>query len=124
MDESVLAALADRHALLVLDNCEHLRDGVTPLVERLLAGCPRLTVLATSRARLMVPFERVYLVPPLSLADGGESDAVALFLDRAAAVGWPLEPRQHAQVADLDRVISELQLRDALTARKPTPADA
>jgi predicted ATPase len=49
MDESVLAALADRHALLVLDNCEHLRDGVAPFVEQLLAGCPRLTVLATSR---------------------------------------------------------------------------
>ena len=63
MDESVLAALADRHALLVLDNCEHVRDGVAPFLERLLAACPRLTVLATSRARLMVPFERVYPGP-------------------------------------------------------------
>ena len=67
LDESVVAALADRHALLVLDNCEHVRDGVAPFVERLLAGCPRVTVLATSRARLMVPFERVFPVPPLSL---------------------------------------------------------
>src|SRR6266516_6834027 len=96
MDESVVAALADHHALLVLDNCEHLLDGVAPFVERLLAGCPRLTVLATSRARLLVPFERVYQVPPLSLGDDdGVSDAVALFLERAAAVGWPLGPTQH-----------------------------
>src|SRR5690606_37248863 len=66
MDESVLAALADRQALLILDNCEHVLDGVAPFIERLLAACPRMTVLATSRARLMVPFERVYPVAPMS----------------------------------------------------------
>ncbi|MFE3290193.1 ATP-binding protein, partial [Rhodococcus sp. NPDC059234] len=89
IDESVLAALADRHTLLVLDNCEHVREGVAPFIERLLAACPGVTVLATSRARLMVPFERVYPVPPMSLAGDGGSDAVALFMDRAAASGWP-----------------------------------
>ncbi|GFJ95405.1 LuxR C-terminal-related transcriptional regulator [Phytohabitans rumicis] len=103
MDESVIAALADRHALLVLDNCEHVRDGVAPFLERLLAGCPRLTVLATSRARLMVPFERVYPIPPLSLTGDGDSDAAALFLERAAAVGWPLAPEQHQQAAEICR---------------------
>ncbi|MGK8465915.1 ATP-binding protein [Nocardia cyriacigeorgica] len=89
MDESVLAALADRQALLILDNCEHVLDGVAPFIERLLAACPRMTVLATSRARLMVPFERVYPVAPMSLAGAGTSDAVELFMDRAAASGWP-----------------------------------
>ncbi|MBF6436863.1 ATP-binding protein [Nocardia cyriacigeorgica] len=89
MDESVLAALADRQALLILDNCEHVLDGVAPFIERLLAACPRMTVLATSRARLMVPFERVYPVAPMSLAGAGDSDAVELFMDRAAASGWP-----------------------------------
>jgi predicted ATPase/DNA-binding CsgD family transcriptional regulator len=118
VDESVLAALADRHALLVLDNCEHLPEGVTPFVERLLAGCPRLTVLATSRARLMVPFERVYEVPPLSLAGGGESDAVALFVDRAAAVGWPLEPQRHDQVAELCRELDGIALAIELAAAR------
>ncbi len=118
VDESVLAALADRHALLVLDNCEHLREGVTPFVERLLAGCPRLTVLATSRARLMVPFERVYEVPPLSLAGGGGSDAVALFVDRAAAMGWPLEPQGHDQVAELCRELDGIALAIELAAAR------
>ncbi len=99
MDESVLAALADRHALLVLDNCEHVRDGVAPFIERLLAACPRVTVLATSRARLLVPFERAYTVPPMSLAGDGESDAVALFMDRAAASGWPPNHALREQVA-------------------------
>src|SRR5262247_1875717 len=99
IDDSVLAALAERRALLVLDNCEHLTGGVAPFVERLLARCPGLSVLTTSRARFMVPFEWVYAVPPLSLeghdgggGDVGSSDAVLLFLDRAAAVGWALEP--------------------------------
>ncbi|WP_245956120.1 LuxR C-terminal-related transcriptional regulator [Nonomuraea fuscirosea] len=92
LTESVLAALADRHALLILDNCEQVVDGVALFLERLLAACPRLTVLATSRARLMVPFERVYPVPRLSLSADGSSDAVALFLERAAATGHPPNP--------------------------------
>ena len=121
MDESVVAALADRHALLVLDNCEHVRDGVAPFVERLLAGCPRMTVLATSRARLMVPFERVYPIPPLSLTGDGDSDAVALFLDRAAAVGWPLTPEQLDRAAAICRGLDGVALAIELAAaRLPT----
>lgn len=121
MDESVFAALGDRNALLVLDNCEHVRDGVAPFLERLLATCPRLTVLTTSRARLMVPFERVYQVPPMSLAGDGESDAVALFLDRVAELRWPPDAvlREHiATVCErLDGVALAIELA---AARWPT----
>ncbi|WP_344394237.1 ATP-binding protein [Streptomyces vastus] len=92
IDDAVPAALADHRALLVLDNCEQVRDGVASFVERLLTACPRLRVLVTSRARLMVPFERVFPVPPLSRAGGDNSEAVALFMDRAAAVGQPPGP--------------------------------
>ncbi|MEV5516430.1 LuxR C-terminal-related transcriptional regulator [Streptomyces flaveolus] len=92
VDDAVLAALADHRALLVLDNCEQVRDGVAPFLERLLAACPGLRVLVTSRARLMVPFERVLPVPPLSRDGGDASEAVALFTDRAAAVGQPPGP--------------------------------
>ncbi|MRH89787.1 ATPase [Nocardia sp. SYP-A9097] len=117
MDESVLAALADRRALLVLDNCEHVRDGVAPFIERLLAGCPGVSVLATSRARLMVPFEHVYPVPPMSLAGDGESDAVELFMDRAAAGGWPpnhaLRDQVSAFVQRLDGVALAIELAAA-----------
>jgi predicted ATPase/DNA-binding CsgD family transcriptional regulator len=121
-DESVLAALADRQALLVLDNCEHLRDGVALFVERLLAGCPRMTVLATSRARLLVPFERVFPVPPLSLdGDGGDSDAMALFLERASAVGWPIDAGQRDRVAGICRALDGVALAIELAAaRLPT----
>jgi predicted ATPase/DNA-binding CsgD family transcriptional regulator len=122
IDDSVLAALADRHALLVLDNCEHLASGVAPFVERLLARCPYVRVLATSRARLAVPFERVYAVPPLSLVGdgdvGGSSDAVALFLDRAAAVGWTVEPEHLAQIADVCRKLDGVALAIELAAAR------
>ncbi len=92
VDDAVAAALADHRALLVLDNCEQVREGVAPFLERLLAACPGLRVLVTSRARLMVPFERVLPVPPLSVAGGDASEAVALFMDRAVAVGQPPGP--------------------------------
>ncbi|WP_328474770.1 LuxR C-terminal-related transcriptional regulator [Actinoplanes sp. NBC_00393] len=117
--DAVPAALTDRRALLVLDNCEHVADGVAPFVERLLVRCPQVSVLATSRARLMVPFEWVYQVPPLSL--DGESDAVALFRDRAAAVGWTVSDAQAGQVADLCRKLDGVALAIELAAaRLPT----
>src|SRR5262249_7241793 len=62
-EEAVADWLAVRETLLVLDNCEHLLDGVAVVVERLLADCPRLRVLITSRARLRVAYEWVFLVP-------------------------------------------------------------
>ena len=89
VDVALVASLAERDALLVIDNCEHVLDGVRPCVERILGGCPEVTVLATSRTRLLVPYERVYAVPGLSVGDDG-GDAVDLFAARvAAATGEP-----------------------------------
>ncbi|WP_216853694.1 LuxR C-terminal-related transcriptional regulator [Phytoactinopolyspora halotolerans] len=129
IDDSVLAALADRRVLLVLDNCEHLADGVAPFLERLLERCPEVSVLATSRARLMVPFERVYSVPPLSLDEPGDDarntggaagspDAVALFVDRAAAVGWTVDDEDLDQVADVCRKLDGVALAIELAAAR------
>ncbi|WP_344579975.1 ATP-binding protein [Nonomuraea roseoviolacea] len=118
MTESVVAALADRHALLVLDNCEQVVNGVALFLERLLATCPRVTVLVTSRARLMVPFERVYEVPPLSLPVAGESDAVALFMERAAAVGRPLDPPPRDQIAAICERLDGMALAIELAAAR------
>jgi len=97
--ETVVAKLAGAEVLLVLDNCEHLLDGVSALVERLLAACPRVVVLATSRARLRVPFEFVFPVPGLSLegekgADADQGDATALFRERASMTGWTSPTRR------------------------------
>lgn len=90
--DTVIAKLASADVLVVLDNCEHVLDGVAAFVERLLAACSNATVLAPSRARLLVPFEFVFSVPGLSLDDDaagdGDCDAVALFVERAAMAGW------------------------------------
>ncbi|MBP5926956.1 hypothetical protein F3K39_00840 [Streptomyces sp. LBUM 1479] len=121
VDASVLTALADRQALLVLDNCEQIRDGVAPFLERLLVACPGLRVLATSRARMLVPFEWVFPVPPLSSDGGAESDAVTLFLERAAAVGRPPEPAVRDRIAAVCERLDGMALAIELAAaRWPT----
>ena len=80
--DTLVAKLAATETLLVLDNCEHLLDGVTELVERLLTGCPGVTVLATSRARLQVPFESVFPCPGSRSTRRGATPE--LFVERAA----------------------------------------
>jgi predicted ATPase/DNA-binding SARP family transcriptional activator len=80
--ESAIAAhLGDRSLLVVLDNCEHLAAAVAAVTEYLLAECPALSILATSREPLGVEGERSWPVPPLDAAD-----AVRLFEDRARLV--------------------------------------
>ncbi len=118
VEDTVVAALADREALLVLDNCEQIPDGVAPFVERLLVACPRVRVLATSRARLLVPFEWVFPVPPLSRVGGGDSDAAALFVERAAAVGRACDPMAGDQVAALCERLDGMALAIELAAAR------
>ncbi|MDX6208320.1 MAG: hypothetical protein QOE24_711 [Frankiales bacterium] len=62
--------------LLVLDGCELVADGVTELVSTLLAGCPTLTVLVTSRQALGIPGEQVVALAPLPDPPGGDPNAV------------------------------------------------
>ncbi len=122
--DNVLSWLADRETLLVLDNCEHLLDGVVVLLERLLAGSPRLAALATSRARLLVPFERVFPVPGLSVEadDDGPGDAVELFLGRAAAGGSPVRSDDSERIAGICRALDGMALAIELAAaRYPVP---
>ena len=80
LDRAIADRLGTGRSLLVLDNCEHLAEEVAGLAGRLLADCPGLVVLATSRERLGVPGEHPIALPPLS------TEAERLFLDRARAV--------------------------------------
>ena len=80
--EGGLEQLAPRAGLLLLDNCEHVLDGAAAVVEELLARCPDLRVVATSRARSGVDGEQVIRLMGLP----GDA-AVALFRDRATAAG-------------------------------------
>ena len=64
---ALAGSLRSRHALLVLDNCEHLLPACAELVEALLRACPGLAVVATSREALGIGGETVWRVPPLTL---------------------------------------------------------
>ncbi len=94
-----LRALANRHLLLILDNCEHLVEAAANLVETILGACPGVRVLATSREALRVPGELRLPVPalpmpPEDLDDPEELlafDAGRLFVERARAVVPSLE---------------------------------
>ncbi|MEU1668747.1 BTAD domain-containing putative transcriptional regulator [Streptomyces sparsogenes] len=88
--DRLIAALSGRMLLLVLDNCEHVVEEAAALAARLLATCPRLRVLATSREPLGIIGEHVRQVRPLD-----DAAAARLFTDRAAAVrrGFTADPR-------------------------------
>ncbi|WP_244168079.1 helix-turn-helix transcriptional regulator [Mycobacterium paraffinicum] len=98
-EKSVLQFIGDRHMLMVLDNCEHLLDASAALANAALAGCPRLTVLTTSREPIGMNGEVTWRVPSLSLAE----DAVLLFNDRARHA----QPGFHTNDADA-RAIDEI----------------
>jgi predicted ATPase/DNA-binding CsgD family transcriptional regulator len=87
-------SLAAKHLLLVVDNCEHLLDHCAHLVGHLLARCPHLVVLTTSREPLGISGEVVMRVPPLRFPDPAAPldqerllhyDAIQLFVERAQA---------------------------------------
>ncbi len=87
----VKSHVARQTMLLVVDNCEHVLESAADLVAQLLAAAPGLTVIATSRESLGIGGEAVYRVPSLGLPERSSgadaSDAVQLFLDRAAHKG-------------------------------------
>ena len=89
---AIAGSLAEEETLLLLDNCEHVLDAAPALAE-ILAACPRLQVLATSRAPLHLRWEALFHVAPLELPERGvpwrqiaECAAVRLFTQRVAAV--------------------------------------
>ncbi|MFH8768367.1 BTAD domain-containing putative transcriptional regulator [Streptomyces sp. NPDC017958] len=105
---------ARRRMVLILDNCEHVVEAAARLAERLLARCPQLTVLATSREPLGVPGELVRPVEPLP-----EPVALRLFADRGAAArsGFRLEEDPEA-CAEICRRLDGLPLAIELAAAR------
>jgi predicted ATPase/DNA-binding SARP family transcriptional activator len=91
--DAVAQHLRSRRVLVVLDNFEHVVDAA-PALARLVAVCPRLSVLVTSRTTLRVRGELHYQLSPLDLPGSHDdvptsvagSASVALFVDRARAV--------------------------------------
>jgi len=128
--EAVAERLGDERWLLILDNLEQVVS-VGPDLGQLLARCPGLVILATSRTALRLRAEREYPVPPLavsatagpsaaSVAELMASPAVALFVDRAQAVRpeFALTPANAAAVVEICRRLEGLPLAIELAAAR------
>ena len=134
--DAITRFVADRSILVVLDNCEHVIEAAADLADRLLATCPKLTILATSREPLGVPGEITWRVPslPSPTAAGGQLDtvtlsafgAVRLFVDRAqrARPGFALTDQNAAAVGEictrLDGIPLALELAAAVSGHDTT----
>lgn len=125
--ETLTGFFAAKRSLLVLDNCEHLIEGVAGLVDTLLRTTAELTVLTTSREALRLTGEVVWPVSPLSVPSGDRmrtaaeiraSDAVHLFTDRVALSqpGFKLTDENATSVAAICRQLDGLPLAIELAA--------
>ncbi|MFI1568057.1 BTAD domain-containing putative transcriptional regulator [Streptomyces sp. NPDC020490] len=126
-EDRLIACLRGRQVLLLLDNCEHLAAPCAVLAERLLACCPDLRILATSREPLGVAGETQYALTPLSVpprsaepADLTAYDAVRLFLDRArsALPEFALDGDSSPAVARICRSLDGIPLAVELAAAR------
>ena len=127
IDDSLLDFLRSKQILLVLDNCEHLLDSVTDLVDRVVRACPAVTVLATSREGLALAGERILALRSLGVPDldatGGAAaaaDAVRLFVERArdARSGFALHDDNAAAIVQICRRLDGIPLAIELAAAR------
>lgn len=112
-DARVLDFLRDRHALVVLDNCEHVIDQAAELAERLLDRCPHVHIVATSREALDVEGERVIRLPSL-----GAEAAAALFIRRATNAGATLQATDDDEIAAICQQLDGIPLAIELAAAR------
>jgi predicted ATPase/DNA-binding SARP family transcriptional activator len=119
-------ALAGREDVLILDNCEHVIEAAAALAGRVLAGCPRVRIVATSRQPLRIDGETLCPVPPLPVPpsrsyteESYQSYAsVRLLRDRAVAVrpDFELDAANAAAVAWICRALDGMPLAIELAA--------
>lgn len=127
--EVITDFLADRRALVTLDNCEHLIEACADLISDILASCPGVRVLATSQRALGLVAERVFPVPPLTMPTEGadmpidalaQYEAVKLFVERASAIqpGFTLSAANASAVVELCRALEGIPLALELAAAR------
>ena len=112
---ALLRVLGEEECLLVLDNFEHVMTGV-PLVHDLAVGCPRLTVLVTSREPLRLSIEHQYRLDPLAV----DGPAVDLFLERARSrePGYARDSGDARRIEEICRRLDGLPLALELAAAR------
>ncbi len=117
--DRITSVLGDSEVVVVLDNCEHVLEPIARLSSQILAACPHVHLVATSRERLRLPGEQVRTVPPLTVDDDA-SLPVALFVDRARAVapGFAPEPSERVQIVEIVRRLDGLPLAIELAAAR------
>lgn len=129
LTDTLADELHHRSMLLILDNCEHLLTGCAHLANGLLGRSPDLRILATSREALGIAGETVWPVPTLALPDPqlpasleelAQSEAVRLFVERAAAVqpAFDLTMANAPVVADICRNLDGIPLAIELAAAR------
>jgi predicted ATPase/DNA-binding CsgD family transcriptional regulator len=128
LPQTLAEALRSRRMLLILDTCEHQVSDCATLVQLLLARCPWLRIIATSREPLRVRGETVWRVPPLDLppddtlsgAELAAHEAIRLFAARAAGArpGFTLTSENTASVARLCRTLDGIPLGIELSAAR------
>lgn len=121
--------LASRNLLLILDNCEHLLDASSALIQEMITRCPEINIVTTSREPLGLPGELVYRVPSLELPQLGTDidlrelfrlEAVQLFMERAwlTAPSFKLNTRTAPSVAEICRRLDGIPLGLELAAAR------
>ncbi|SDO69721.1 Predicted ATPase [Nakamurella panacisegetis] len=115
MEQTVIEYLRARSMLLVLDNCEHVLPAAARLVAEVVAHCPGVVVLATSREALGVEGEQVWPVPPLSV-----DAAAVLFVHRARSSRPGFDPGRElgSAVLEICRRLDGLPLAIELAAAR------
>lgn len=124
--DDLVAGLAQRDLLLVLDNCEHMLDAAAALVQAVMHGAPGVGILATSQEPLRLPAEQQYRVIPLAipaatdLRDARQFGAVALFEARVRAADprFALNDETVPLVVDICRRLDGLPLALELAAAR------
>ena len=126
--DGLIAAIREREALLILDNCEHVIESAAAFADRVLGECRRLRILATSREPLGITGEALWQVEPLALPSGpgaspGEiesSPAIRLLRDRAGAVRKDLggDARTLSTMARICRALDGMPLAIELAAAR------
>ncbi|MHB9759841.1 ATP-binding protein [Streptomyces sp. BYX5S] len=112
--DTLLDALAGRSLLLVLDDCDHLSDGVPAFVGPVLARCPGVGFLVSARRPLHVPGERLVAVPPL--APEAARTLFTVVVRQSARRFWPTG-RDLALIAEVCERLDRLPLAVELAAR-------
>lgn len=115
MEQSVVEWCFGRRMLLILDNCEHVLDPVTSLLRAIVASCPTVTVIATSREPLGVPGETLTRIESLS-----QHHATELFVLRARSADATFDPTatDHEAIEEICRRLDGIPLAIELAAAR------